>query len=255
MKITTKFNHLHWVDFSNLIRPGVRSKQGFVGKEVHKIFAENMDLLRAPYPMFGMIINSVHKDVDCEIIGQETINEHDCIWLEFYIKLKNYPIEILFDYKFFPDMNSRELVYERHWLQNGKEIKKENNRECNIGLIDNFVLYTMYALMVMNLKNIVLVDEPRAYEKRRWNSLNRGKKEIIYKLIMVQTARNVYKRIEDTFGPGESNRALGSVRKHIRIYGPDKPMCGKFVGKVWIPAHNRGNRKNGEVIKDYQLVN
>ena len=43
-------------------------------------------------------------------------------------------------------------------------------------------------------------------------------------------------------------------RGHVREYTEEKPLFGKLVGKYWIPPHVRGDKKQGMIKKDYQVV-
>ena len=43
-------------------------------------------------------------------------------------------------------------------------------------------------------------------------------------------------------------------RGHFATYTEQAPLFGKLVGRFWVPPHTRGNKKNGEVIKDYAIL-
>lgn len=40
-------------------------------------------------------------------------------------------------------------------------------------------------------------------------------------------------------------------RGHFKTYTADAPLFGRYVGRVWCPAHTRGKKERGEVIKKY----
>ena len=40
---------------------------------------------------------------------------------------------------------------------------------------------------------------------------------------------------------------------HERIYTPEAPLFGRVVGKIWVPAHVRGNRSKGMIHKRYSV--
>lgn len=42
-------------------------------------------------------------------------------------------------------------------------------------------------------------------------------------------------------------------RGHFATYTNEKPLFGKLTGRFWVPAHMRGNKRNGEIIKDYKV--
>ena len=50
-----------------------------------------------------------------------------------------------------------------------------------------------------------------------------------------------------------SNR-VHLCRGHIKTYTAEKPLFGRYVGNVWCPPHARGNKKEGMVTKDYEVV-
>lgn len=54
----------------------------------------------------------------------------------------------------------------------------------------------------------------------------------------------------DGDGTGTSP-AYHLCRGHFATYTPERPLFGRLVGKFWIPAHTKGNKSRGEVVKDY----
>jgi hypothetical protein len=64
------------------------------------------------------------------------------------------------------------------------------------------------------------------------------------------------KRILKTEGNIESEglkRALHICRGHFSTYSEEKPLFGRVAGTFWIPAHTRGQIKEGVVISDYKV--
>lgn len=47
--------------------------------------------------------------------------------------------------------------------------------------------------------------------------------------------------------------ALHICRGHIKHYGPEKPLFGRFVGNVWCPPHMKGRAENGIIDKTYHI--
>ena len=41
----------------------------------------------------------------------------------------------------------------------------------------------------------------------------------------------------------------------IKTYTEEKPLFGRITGQYYWHPHMRGNKENGEVVKDYKLVN
>lgn len=59
-----------------------------------------------------------------------------------------------------------------------------------------------------------------------------------------------FKRIGKPDRPGSAEHA---VRGHFRIYTKSKPLFGKYVRTIWVPAHKRGDDDYGDIKKDYEV--
>lgn len=110
------------------------------------------------------------------------------------------------------------------------------------------------AVSLMNMKNIEYVDEPNK-ELKEYQNKKKFKKnpKTIYKVLVIAPIKKIL--IRD--GKIESNgviRALHLCRGHIREYSEDKKLFGKISGRFWISPHTRGNKKSGEIIKDYKVL-
>ena len=115
-------------------------------------------------------------------------------------------------------------------------------------------IFFMSSLMTfLNCRNIVLVDKPqrpsiaRHYEKRHKIP------QVVYKELEVTpiSYRHNYKA---TSVPANSI-PLHLCRGHIKTYTEEKPLFGRITGQFYWHPHMRGNKDNGEVVKDYKLVN
>jgi hypothetical protein len=107
------------------------------------------------------------------------------------------------------------------------------------------------AIIMLNCKNVRLIDEPRASYKRMMNK-HKKKKKVIYKILHIHPIRikNIAER--ESYESG-LKRSLHICRGHLRTYTEEKPLFGKVIGTFFIPAHLRGDEKVGTVVKDYQL--
>ena len=110
-----------------------------------------------------------------------------------------------------------------------------------------FIPITLLALKLPHVKNISLTEVAGGKSKSRRLA---GKRRITWrKLVIAPSAasqRNGASNSQDLM-------AAHLVRGHIKTFTSDAPLFGKHVGEFWIPAHSRGNAKNGFVTKEYEI--
>lgn len=56
------------------------------------------------------------------------------------------------------------------------------------------------------------------------------------------------------FGVNIGAMPVHLCRGHFKVFTAEKPLFGKWVGIFWWQPQVRGNKKNGVVVKDYELV-
>jgi hypothetical protein len=106
-------------------------------------------------------------------------------------------------------------------------------------------------LVLLNCKNIVESPIHPSKSKQR-NRKRKGLRPLVsYKVLKVVKGKTVSRRI-DHRGGGNDKR-MHSCRGHYKEYTADKPLFGHTVGRVWCPAHVRGNKKLGAVVKSYEV--
>ena len=110
-------------------------------------------------------------------------------------------------------------------------------------LLEKFICF-------LSCKNITTeLNQPD--EKLQKARIKRGKLPLIsYYTLKLQ--------IPSREGQGSDSKGLWTnrihlCRGHMREYTADAPMFGMLVGKYWIWPHVRGNKKNGVIVKDYQI--
>ena len=106
------------------------------------------------------------------------------------------------------------------------------------------------ALRLMHVKNVDVVDKPTRKRGKKQRRL-RPDQLIQWKTLEVRPGG-----MSESAGSGggESLTAHHIVRGHFATYTADKPLFGKYVGTYWREAHARGDRKAGEVAKDYRVA-
>lgn len=116
---------------------------------------------------------------------------------------------------------------------------------CSIGQIKA----TLHAINLIHCKNIELVDEPLTRQQQR---RKKRKAETIYKVLAIKEGDKSYRYLEH--GHNGSKKALHLCRGHFRTYTDDAPLFGRVTGTFWIPAHVKGAKEHGEVVKNYKVV-
>lgn len=107
----------------------------------------------------------------------------------------------------------------------------------------------LHAINLIHCKNIELVDEPLTRQQRR---LKERKARTIYKVLAIKEGDKSYRYLDH--GHDGSKKALHLCRGHFRTYTDDAPLFGRVTGTFWIPAHVKGNKQYGEVVKDYKVI-
>lgn len=73
-----------------------------------------------------------------------------------------------------------------------------------------------------------------------------------YKTLVIDPMKETL-RTEGNIEKNGLKKALHICRGHFATYTEDKPLFGKVTGTFWKPMHVRGNKKRGEVKKDYAI--
>lgn len=108
------------------------------------------------------------------------------------------------------------------------------------------------ALSLMNCKNVSLIKHHR-------DPLPRGKKS--KKPPIPRLSYHTIKLPGVTYdSSGKANMtkdemAYHLVRGHFKTYTAERPLLGKATGTYWWAPQARGNKDNGEVVKDYEVSN
>lgn len=84
-------------------------------------------------------------------------------------------------------------------------------------------------------------------------ALKRGQRQPVhYKVLDIEPLK-VLLRTEGRMDEVGIKQALTNVRGHWRIYTPEKPLFGHFVGKVFIKDHARGSSELGIIKNTYNI--
>jgi hypothetical protein len=129
---------------------------------------------------------------------------------------------------------------------NSESTDKEISR-----LVRSLALAFNEFIVLLNCKNVIESPvHPGRFKQR--NRKRKGLRPLVsYKVLKVVKGKTVSRRI-DHRGGGNDKR-MHSCRGHYKEYTADKPLFGHTVGRVWCPAHVRGNKKLGAVVKSYEV--
>ena len=108
-------------------------------------------------------------------------------------------------------------------------------------------------LMLLNCKNIGTnkITAPQKLNKKRSKS---GKAPLYdYHILKLEIPGEQKVTRNITHEEAINNYRRHFCRGHIRIYTSEKPLFGKYVGRVWISSHLRGSESQGFSDKDYSV--
>lgn len=116
--------------------------------------------------------------------------------------------------------------------------------------VSSYTINALSAFAFAHCSNVEKVEDGLRNPDKKW--CRRQKlPEIVFTVLKIP---DTAKRYASSGTSGESGTVRHHVcRGHFAVYKPEKPLFGKFVGKVWISQHYKGSKKNGEVIKDYEI--
>jgi hypothetical protein len=106
-------------------------------------------------------------------------------------------------------------------------------------------------LALLNCKNVIESPVHPSKAKQRKRKRKGLRPLVSYKVLKVVKGKTVSRRIDHS--GGGNDKRLHSCRGHYKEYTADKPLFGHTVGRVWCPAHVRGNKELGAVVKSYEV--
>ncbi|HPS54039.1 MAG TPA: hypothetical protein PLP05_00430 [Sedimentisphaerales bacterium] len=146
--------------------------------------------------------------------------------------------------------------------EKGKQIKWDDGGHDNTGIfydgykseysfVYNYAIL-QYCLSWLNAKNIKLQtnDFNPKYQKHARKHL--GMDNMKYYTLNVVKPGKQY----ESLSSGEERQGIMPLhlcRGHLKHFTEEKPLFGKYPGTFFIPAHVRGDRKNGIINKNYKL--
>lgn len=130
--------------------------------------------------------------------------------------------------------------------------KKEISVPENEGLIHKLLWPICRALHLLNCQNITTerVDPDAKLSKKH---RKKHKRPLVSYHVLKLSLPGERVDEERPRKPVQGINRLHLVRGHTATYSQERPLFGKYEGTFWVPAHARGNKKRGVLLKDYEV--
>lgn len=122
--------------------------------------------------------------------------------------------------------------------------------------VEPTVYVLLFALALMNAKNIKLIDNVPPVRLSKKREKKKGVPLVTYKTLAVVPLEIAHYTGEDQPKPKAVNSALLPVhiaRGHFKDFRDGKGLFGKYKGVYWWDQHVRGDIENGVVVKDCEV--
>lgn len=117
--------------------------------------------------------------------------------------------------------------------------------------------YAQQVLKIISAKNVFFeFQEPEGMAARNRKRKKKGQHLLEKYHVLKFCPGGIAKKKANGEGIGVN---LGTMpvhlcRGHFKVFTAEKPLLGKWAGVFWWQPQVRGNKKNGVVVKDYELV-
>lgn len=109
-----------------------------------------------------------------------------------------------------------------------------------------------YAIQLLNCKNVTTETVANTMNDRRKQKA--GLPFDSFKVLKLPVGKTVARSASMELPEVASGMNRFHIRRgHFKTYTPEKPLLGRAVGTYWWPQVAAGNKKNGQVIKDYAI--
>ena len=110
----------------------------------------------------------------------------------------------------------------------------------------------LFGLSLMHCRNVEVIEQEisATIAKRR---KEKGIPLIRFKHLIIKPMGQRKVKAGESMTKQQGMMPMHFVRAHFKTYTADKPLMGKHVGRYFWHTSARGNRKMGEIVKDYQV--
>ena len=144
-------------------------------------------------------------------------------------------------------------------IQNINTVNKINkmSQEDRQDLIKNALHMGMLTISFMNCKNTTLIEnnpcDNLTRQQKRMMERKNIEPEKKYYILDIEPMKKILRK-EGNIEENGFKKALHICRGHFRDYSKGNGLFGKFKGLYWVDMHTKGNKANGEIIKDYNIL-
>ncbi len=124
--------------------------------------------------------------------------------------------------------------------------------EIGVAICSHAAIILNVFLMILNCQNVVTETVSTLKMKNGKKRIPKHK-GITYKTLKFKLPKSS-KQYESDSGNYMTTMPLHLHSGHFKTYTEERPLFGKIIGRWWWHSHVRGNKKNGEVKKDYHAL-
>lgn len=118
--------------------------------------------------------------------------------------------------------------------------------------ISSLINPVFLAISFCHCKNISITSDPYL-PKLNKSRIKKGKLPFFrFNRLLIDPMKQILKNKGNSEKTG-LKRALHICRGHFVTYTQEAPLFGRVTGTFWKPMHLRGNKKEGVVIKEYNI--
>lgn len=137
--------------------------------------------------------------------------------------------------------------------ENGNATHKTCGGPEYIGEINSIHHVPRLTFSMMSCKNVSSVDTPpEMLPEAKWQRRQGDKvKGLVFKTLRIDGMGSATRSA--TGEPSGEHNRFHICRGSFAEYTAEKPLFGKYTGRFWRPAHVKGSKEVGEVVKEYDV--
>lgn len=133
-----------------------------------------------------------------------------------------------------------------------KEMPEGERNQWTQALLHNYLAPALLAVSLLHCRNVDRVEHQPSEKLSKAHQRRSGKPLTRYWTLDIDPMRQVLEADGDLRHSG-LRHALHICRGHFKTYTPDAPLFGQHTGTYWWPSYARGDRKLGEIAKEYRI--
>lgn len=232
----------------------IESARKILREEEPYLLMENGELMQCPFPhCLYTFCPTEHGIADNKRMAVYVRQDEKGIFTTAFTCLTPSPHWVIFPYTYacIPQSDAVAQLYDPGSIRMTWPLSREQSETLTLRL-----MYLVHAtLYTLNARNIYLeaVDPPARLNRKR----EKNGKIPLYRYHVLKVAPGIVRKNKhhESTQPVTGAMPIHLCRGHFRTYTEKAPLFGipGNCGRFWVPAHVRGNKQNGIVMKDYEL--